>query len=131
MMHPVLAAAARAQAWHRHLAERSLAPDGAIPASSLSLARIKRLTADAFGVTVAELEGERRAAYIVRPRQVAMYLGRQLTNRSLSVIGRAFGSRDHTTVHHAARRIETLRPLDPELDDTIAGIEDQLREVAA
>jgi chromosomal replication initiator protein len=50
---------------------------------------------------------------VARPRQVAMYLARKLTTRSLPEIGRRFGGRDHTTVLHACRRIEELREKDP------------------
>jgi len=53
---------------------------------------------------------------VARPRQVAMYLAKQLTPRSLPEIGRRFGGRDHTTVIHAVRRIEKLRQTDAELD---------------
>ena len=58
----------------------------------------------------------RRAREVARPRQIAMYLAKQLTQRSLPEIGRRFGGRDHTTVIHAVRRIEELRAADAELD---------------
>jgi chromosomal replication initiation ATPase DnaA len=128
-MTPVLEAAARAQAWRRHLAARAILSEATIRAGSLTIARIKHTVAVAFDVTVAELEGERRQMHLARPRQVAMYLARQHTNRSLPTIGRAFGNRDPSTVIHAARRIEALRPLDPELDAAIASIEDMLRDL--
>jgi chromosomal replication initiator protein len=54
----------------------------------------------------------RRARSIARPRQVAMYLAKQLTSRSLPEIGRKFGGRDHTTVMHAVRKVEELRDAD-------------------
>ena len=59
-------------------------------------------------------------------RQVAMYLSKQLTPRSLPEIGRRFGGRDHTTVIHAVRQIEKLRALDPELDSDIRLLTRQL-----
>jgi chromosomal replication initiator protein len=54
------------------------------------------------------MSSARRARAVARPRQVAMYLSKQLTSRSLPEIGRAFGGRDHTTVMHAVRKIEEL-----------------------
>ena len=54
----------------------------------------------------------RRARAVARPRQVAMYLAKQLTSRSLPEIGRKFGGRDHTTVMHAVRKIEELKTTD-------------------
>ncbi|MCY4504938.1 MAG: chromosomal replication initiator protein DnaA, partial [Hyphomicrobiales bacterium] len=62
---------------------------------------------------------ERRAREIARPRQVAMYLSKQLTRRSLPDIGRKFGGRDHTTVIHAVKRIENLRADDKALDEDV------------
>src|SRR3546814_7587708 len=61
----------------------------------------------------------RRAREVARPRQVAMYLAKRLTPRSLPEIGRRFGGRDHTTVMHAVKRIEELRVEDTELDADI------------
>ena len=56
---------------------------------------------------------------LARPRQIAMYLSKQLTSRSLPEIGRKFGGRDHTTVIHAVRKIEQLREEDPALDEDV------------
>jgi chromosomal replication initiator protein len=53
---------------------------------------------------------------VARPRQIAMYLSKQLTPRSLPEIGRRFGGRDHTTVIHAVKQIEKLRAADTEID---------------
>ena len=61
----------------------------------------------------------RRARAVARPRQVAMYLAKQLTARSLPEIGRKFGGRDHTTVIHAVRRIEQLRESDNALNEDV------------
>ena len=62
---------------------------------------------------------ERRARNIARPRQVAMYLSKQFTARSLPEIGRKFGGRDHTTVMHAVRKVEDLRRTDSQLNDDL------------
>src|SRR5438132_68811 len=68
----------------------------------------------------------RRAREVARPRQVAMYLSKQLTPKSLPDIGRRFGGRDHTTVIHAVRQIEKLRASDAELDADIRLLTRQL-----
>ena len=70
---------------------------------------IQKATSEHFGLKQADLISERRTRSVARPRQAAMWLAKQLTTRSLPDIGRRFGGRDHTTVLHAVRRIETLR----------------------
>ena len=60
----------------------------------------------------AHIHAARRARAVARPRQVAMYLSKQLTTRSLPEIGRKFGGRDHTTVMHAVRKIEEIKATD-------------------
>jgi chromosomal replication initiator protein len=65
------------------------------------------------------MQSARRARAVARPRQVAMYLAKQLTPRSLPEIGRKFGGRDHTTVIYAIRKIEELRTGDPSLSEDI------------
>src|SRR5205814_1301683 len=69
---------------------------------------IQRVVARQYNVSRSDLLSSRRTANVVRPRQVAMYLAKTLTLRSLPEIGRRFGGRDHTTVLHAVRKIETL-----------------------
>ena len=64
----------------------------------------------------------RRAREVARPRQIAMYLAKQLTPRSLPEIGRRFGGRDHTTVIHAVRQIEKLRASDSEIDHDVVAL---------
>ena len=61
----------------------------------------------------------RRARAVARPRQIAMYLAKRLTTRSLPEIGRKFGGRDHSTVIHAVRRIEELRDNDRDVDSAV------------
>jgi chromosomal replication initiator protein len=77
-------------------------------ATQISIQRIQELTCERFGVTHAELTGDRRSQNIVYPRQVAMYLSRELTDSSLPKIGKEFGGRDHTTVIHATSKIARL-----------------------
>ncbi len=73
---------------------------------------IQKRVAEHFGIRVADMHSARRARVVARPRQVAMYLAKQLTARSLPEIGRKFGGRDHTTVMHAIKRVEQLRQSD-------------------
>ena len=70
----------------------------------VTIARIQEMVSDRFGITLDELKGSRRSQEIVYPRQVAMYLSRELTDASLPKIGKEFGGRDHTTVIHATPR---------------------------
>ncbi len=65
------------------------------------------------------MTSDRRARIVARPRQVAMYLAKQLTTRSLPEIGRKFGGRDHTTVIHAVRKIDELMLTDPALAEDV------------
>jgi chromosomal replication initiator protein len=81
---------------------------------------ILKLVSAHFNVTRADLLSSRRTASVVRPRQIAMYLSKTLTLRSLPEIGRRFGGRDHTTVLHAVRKIEGLIGGDPALKDEIS-----------
>lgn len=85
----------------------------------LTIDEIQRAVADYFNLRLSEMLSQRRARNIARPRQVAMYLAKQLTPRSLPEIGRRFGGRDHTTVMHAVRKIEDLRRDDSQLDEDI------------
>jgi chromosomal replication initiator protein len=70
---------------------------------------------------------KRRHAHIVLPRQIAMYLAKELTQKSLPEIGEAFGGRDHTTVLHAMRKIAEQRQHDPDLNHQIHVLEQTLR----
>src|SRR6202040_349491 len=78
----------------------------------VTIEEIQRRVAEHFNMKLADMHSERRARAVARPRQVAMYLAKQLTTRSLPEIGRKFGGRDHTTVMHAVRKIEELRAID-------------------
>jgi chromosomal replication initiator protein len=74
----------------------------------VSIERIQELVSDRFGLSLEELCGDKRSQNIVYPRQVAMYLSRELTDSSLPKIGREFGGRDHTTVIHATSKIARM-----------------------
>ena len=73
-----------------------------------SLDEIKKLVSEYYGITVQEMDSGGRARRISRPRQVAIYLAKQLTTLSQPEIARSFGNRDHTAVHYAVRRVESL-----------------------
>ena len=82
----------------------------------ITIDEIQRKVSDHYRIRQSEMTSARRAREVARPRQIAMYLAKQLTPRSLPEIGRRFGGRDHTTVIHAVRQIEKLRKADAELD---------------
>ena len=93
----------------------------------LTVDKIQRVTADTFSITLDDMTSKRRSRNVARPRQVAMYLCKKLTKRSLPDIGRRFGGRDHTTVMHAVKRIESLRAEDPALNTRIEAVESALK----
>ena len=86
----------------------------------ITIADIQRIIAEYYGVKSAELLSRRRTKDIVRPRHIAMYLGKNLTRCSYPEIGRRFGNRDHSTVMHAVRTIERLMKHDSEFADEVA-----------
>ena len=89
---------------------------------------IQRVVARRYNVSRSDLLSSRRTANVVRPRQVAMYLAKTMTLRSLPEIGRRFGGRDHTTVLHAVRKIEHLVGNDAVLADEIESLKRELQE---
>ncbi|GLR84024.1 chromosomal replication initiator protein DnaA [Bradyrhizobium iriomotense] len=89
---------------------------------------IQRVVARQYNVSRSDLLSSRRTANVVRPRQVAMYLAKTLTLRSLPEIGRRFGGRDHTTVLHAVRKIEALVSKDAALSEEVESLKRQLQE---
>ena len=89
---------------------------------------IQKLVANRFSVTRADILSARRTATVVKPRQIAMYLAKVLTPRSLPEIGRRFGGRDHTTVLHAVRKIENLAKTDTALNEELELLKRMLLE---
>ena len=85
----------------------------------VTIEEIQKRVAEHFNIRLADMHSARRARAVARPRQVAMYLCKQLTPRSLPEIGRKFGGRDHTTVMHAVRKIEELVAADRALGEDI------------
>ena len=88
-------------------------------ARRVTIDEIQKRVCEHFEVKPLDLVSARRARAIARPRQIAMYLAKRLTTRSLPEIGRKFGGRDHSTVIHAVRRIEELRDTDREVDAAV------------
>ncbi len=83
----------------------------------VSIENIQKTVAEYYKIRVADLLSKKRSRSIARPRQVAMALSKELTNHSLPEIGDAFGGRDHTTVLHGCRRIDSLRETEKRVDD--------------
>jgi chromosomal replication initiator protein len=92
----------------------------------LTIDEIQRRVAEHYNIKLSDMMSARRARDVARPRQVAMYLAKKLTPRSLPEIGRRFGGRDHTTVMHAVKRIDELRAADRELDADLGRLSRQL-----
>ncbi len=87
---------------------------------------IQKACAAHYHIEHSEMRSKRRARAVARPRQIAMYLSKKMTPRSLPEIGRIFGGRDHSTVIHAVRTIEQLRQTNPEIDSDIRMLQRQL-----
>ncbi|MBO9463886.1 chromosomal replication initiator protein DnaA [Tropicibacter sp. R15_0] len=85
----------------------------------ISIDEIQRKVAEHYNIRLSDMIGPKRVRTFARPRQIAMYLCKQLTSRSLPEIGRRFGGRDHTTVMHGVRRIEELRQSDGQIDEDV------------
>ncbi|MGY8990280.1 MAG: chromosomal replication initiator protein DnaA [Rhodospirillales bacterium] len=91
----------------------------------VTIEEIQKRVAAHFNIRISDMHSARRARSVARPRQVAMYLAKQLTSRSLPEIGRKFGGRDHTTVMHAVRKVDELK----EHDSTFAEDVELLRRM--
>ncbi|MDX1923708.1 MAG: chromosomal replication initiator protein DnaA [Rickettsiaceae bacterium] len=80
---------------------------------------VQKKVAEIYNIKVSDMSSTRRHRSVARPRQVAMYLAKQLTTKSLNDIGKKFGKKDHTTVMHACKQIEKLKSSDYELQEEI------------
>ena len=85
----------------------------------ITIEDIQKKVAGHFNIKVSDMHSARRSVAIARPRQIAMYLSKKLTTKSLPEIGRKFGGKDHTTVMHAVKRIDELSRLDKEFADDV------------
>jgi chromosomal replication initiator protein len=88
----------------------------------LKVSYIQAIVADHFRIPPREMTSQRRSQWIARPRQVAMYMTRELTPKSYPDIGRNFGGRDHSTVIHACKRVEQMMREDANFRDDVASL---------
>ncbi len=105
---------------------RDIFPQGG--AAQVSIKTIQEAVSTRFGLSLTELCGDKRSQNIVYPRQVAMYLSRELTDSSLPKIGKEFGGRDHTTVIHATSKIARLIKEDPSVYDLVQELTARIRQ---
>jgi len=95
--------------------------------TSISVENIQKVVADFYNIKVADMYSKRRPANIAMPRQIAMYLAKDLTQKSFPEIGDLFGGRDHTTVLHAVKKVGDMRHRNTELNHQLHLLEQQLR----
>jgi len=98
-----------------------------VSSGQVTVENIQKTVADFYKIKVADMYSKRRPANIAMPRQVAMYLAKELTQKSLPDIGDMFGGRDHTTVLHAVRKITDLRAKQADLNHTLHVLEQTLK----
>jgi len=101
------------------MAQECLADILRVSQRKVTIEEIIRKVADHYNLRMTDLISARRARVIARPRQVAMFLSKMLTSKSLPEIGRRFGGRDHTTVIHAVKKIEELRQIDNQIAEEV------------
>ena len=102
-------------------------PQGEV--AEVSIERIQEVVCERFGMTIDELCSHRRSQNIVYPRQVAMYLSRELTDSSLPKIGKHFGDRDHTTVLHANAKIQRMIRADRSVYNLVQELTARIKQV--
>jgi chromosomal replication initiator protein len=93
----------------------------------VTIEEVQKVVVEHFAIRLADMSSSRRSRAVARPRQVAMYLAKMLTPRSLPEIGKKFGNRDHTTVMHAVRQIEKLTAEDRGLADDVEQLKRRLQ----
>ena len=109
------------------LASQALKGLHRVAKNEISIATIQKQVADFYNITQGDILGKKRVKQIVMPRQIAMYLSRELTDSSLPKIGNEFGGKDHTTVLHAIDKIETELKKDTDLQNDITKLKAKLR----
>ena len=85
----------------------------------VTIEEIQKKVAEHYNIRINDMHSPRRSRSVARPRQIAMYLAKNITSRSLPEIGRKFGGRDHTTVMHAVRKVEELKNIDSIFNDDV------------
>ena len=109
------------------LASQALKGLHRVAKNEISIAKIQKQVADFYNITQGDILGKKRVKQIVMPRQIAMYLSRELTDSSLPKIGNEFGGKDHTTVLHAIDKIEAELKKDTDLQNDITKLKAKLR----
>jgi chromosomal replication initiator protein len=99
--------------------------------SNMSIEIIQRVVAEEYKLSLTDLKGPKRTQKIVLPRQLAMYIAREITEYSTTDIGDYFGGRDHTTVMHSCKAIEERMQADPRLDSIIENLKRLIKEYNA
>jgi chromosomal replication initiator protein len=94
---------------------------------SITIEIIQKRVAEYFDLRLADMTSKRRPENIAFPRQIAMYLARQLTDSSLNTIGEAFGGRDHGTVLHACRQVKDRMEVDPNVRQVVQYLEREMQ----
>jgi chromosomal replication initiator protein len=97
---------------------------------NLSIETIQKAVADTYSLSINDIKGKKRTQKIVYPRQLAMYICREMTDFSTTEIGEAFGGKDHTTVMHSIEKIKSLFITDPSLDSTIENLKRTIKELS-
>jgi chromosomal replication initiator protein len=95
---------------------------------NITIELIQKIVSEYFGLSYKDLRGKRRTKAVAFPRQVAMYLSRELTEYSTTEVGGEFGGRDHTTVMHACQKIEDRMKLDPNIEPTLHSLVKKIKE---
>lgn len=113
------------------IARQAFGDNVVVNVRKISIQDIMQVVTERYNVRLADLQGKRRNRSVAFPRQVCMYLARELTTLSLEEIGGYFGGRDHTTVLHAIRTITELRGQDPELEGLVQHLLGTLRKQSA
>ena len=98
---------------------------------NITIELIQKIVSEYFGLSYKDLRGKRRTKAVAFPRQVAMYLSRELTEYSTTEVGAEFGGRDHTTVMHACQKIEDRMKLDPNIEPTLQTLLKRIKETNA
>ncbi len=99
--------------------------------TNMSLEIIQKVVAEYFSLSINDLKGKKKTQNIVFPRQLSMFITREITEYSTTEVGQAFGGRDHTTEMHACQKIEDKIRADPTLDSTIQSLIRMIKEYNA
>jgi chromosomal replication initiator protein len=99
--------------------------------ANMSMETIQRVVAEEFHLSLNDLKGKKKTQNIVYPRQLAMFIIREITEYTTTEIGQAFGGRDHTTVMHACQKIEERIKAEPSMDSTIQSLIRAVKDYSA